>query len=50
MANISLSVIRLSSSQRNQETTQMRKALDENILMVLFVLLLKKVHFLVGET
>ena len=30
-------------------TTQM-KALDEYILMVLFVLLLKTVHFLVNET
>ena len=30
-------------------TTQM-KALDECILMVLFVLLLKRVHFLVNET
>ena len=30
-------------------TTQ-TKALDEYILKVLFVLLLKKVHFLVGET
>ena len=30
-------------------TTQM-KALDEYILMVLFVLLLKRVHFLVNET
>ena len=30
-------------------TTQM-KALDEYILMVLFVLLLKRVHFLANET
>ena len=30
-------------------TTQM-KALDEYILMVLFVLLLKRVHFLVNQT
>ena len=44
-----LSLIKERNPKPKGVTTQM-KALDEYILMVLFVLLLKKVHFLANET